>query len=240
MEAIKQRLASEDVLNILYARDFAYDILRRFFIEEPSQIYLKPFIQENMIELFPFQEDSFELSQGVNEIKEYFKHHDVIHNRGHFEDLHWDYTKMFVGPFELLASPWESIYVRKDKLLFQKTTMDIRKLYEKYRLRTSHFNIEAEDHIGLELDFMYQLNHLCIESCEQQHDYSIAEMIYLMKEQHSFLNMHLLKFAPHFSDNVCEHAETDFFKGMAIILKHFLLIDSKVLEELLKIEIFQK
>lgn len=240
MESTKQKLAVEDVLNIFHARDFAYDILRRFFLEEPQQAYLKQFAYINMIDLFPFQEESEGISAGVKKMKEYLSQHDPVNNIQHYENLHWDYTKMFIGPFDLLASPWESLYVRNDKLLFQKTTMDIRKLYEKYSYQTSNVNVEADDHIGLELDFMYHLNKLCIQSGEQKNHQTVSEILYLIKEQQSFLKNHLLAFVSQFTMNVRENADTTFFIGLAEILHHFLLIDSKVLQELMNIEIFQK
>ena len=116
----------QEAVNILYARQYAYDILRRFFVEEPTKEYLKPFVQKNMIDLFPFKEDSAEIQEGINDIKQFLATHDVVNIERHFEDLHWDYTRMFVGPFELPAPPWESTYVRKDGLLFQGTTMNVR------------------------------------------------------------------------------------------------------------------
>lgn len=237
MEAIKQSIMVNDIVNIFYAREFAYDILRRFFIEEPSKDYIKEFIQRNMIDLFPFQDESDGICEGVQVVKRYLAKHDLVHNDSHFEDLHWDYTRMFIGPFEVPAQPWESVYVRKDKLLFQKTTMDVRKIYEKYGFQTTDFNIEADDHVGLELDFVFQLNQLCIRAGEADRPDVGREINRLLKEQKRFIDDHLLAFIPQFAEKVVTHAETDFFKGLAAILEHFLQMDSKVLQELLKIEI---
>ncbi|MEH7251605.1 molecular chaperone TorD family protein [Neobacillus niacini] len=240
METTKPAITIEDVVDIFYAREFAYDILRRFFIEEPPREYVKLFIQNNMIDLFPFQEESDGIRTSVKKIKDYL----AVFNPGiierHYEDLHWDYTKMFIGPFEVQASPWESVYVRKDKLLFQQTTMDVRKLYNKYGFRAGDYNIEADDHIGLELDFLYHLNRLGIESAESKSETAIQEIVYLLKEQKQFINEHLGKFAPELANLVQEHAETDFYRGMATLLQHYLTIDSKVLTELLNIELIQK
>jgi TorA maturation chaperone TorD len=41
------------------------------------------------------------------------------------------------------------------------------------------------------------------------------------------------------AEKVATHAETDLFRGLAKILEHFLQMDSKVLQELLNIEIIQ-
>lgn len=239
MTATKQVLKTSDVLNIFYAREFALDMLRRFFIEEPSREYMKQFVLLNLINLFPYQEDSKGIQDGVEEIKAYLAEHNPGSIDKHFEDLHWDYTKMFIGPFEVLASPWESVYVGKERLLFQRTTMDVRKIYEKFGFKTSENTIEADDHIGLELDFMYHLNQLCITSGNEQTEMTIREIHYLLTEQQRFIEQHLSVFVPEFSALVTKHAETGMFRGMAKILHHFLLLDSKVLKELLDVELIQ-
>lgn len=225
-----------DLKYTFYARQFVYDVLRRFFVEEPSRDYLKHFIKENVIDLFPFVEDSEDLQAGIEEIKEYLSNHDVINNEDHYEDLHWDYTRMFIGPFELPAPPWESVYVRKDGLLFQANTVDVRNLYQNFGYEINHKNLEAEDHVGLELDFMFHLNELCIKNVEKNNFKTRSNLIYLIGEQSRFLENHLLAFIPQFSQKVIENAHTQFFSGMAKLLRSYLKIDSILLQELLEME----
>ncbi|WP_409972832.1 molecular chaperone [Bacillus sp. Bva_UNVM-123] len=176
------------------------------------------------------------MQEGINDIKDYLAAHDVIHIERHFDELHWDYTRMFIGPFTLPAPPWESSYVRKDKLLFQGTTMNVRKYYEKYGMVVTDFNIEADDHIGLELDFIFNLNELCIQEIESDSQMSVSHLKYLIKEQQVFLKEHLLKFSQDFSKAVVSEANTQFYQGLAKLLHHYLLIDSMVLKELMNIE----
>lgn len=234
---MKENISLSEVSNIFYARQYAYDILRRFFVEEPGKEYIREFVHKNMINFFPFKEDSPELREGINDIKAYLSTHDVVNIERHFDELHWDYTRMFIGPFTLPAPPWESSYVRKDKLLFQGTTMNVRKYYEKYGMVVTDFNIEADDHIGLELDFIFQLNELCIEEVESNSQGNVKRLEHLIMEQQSFLNDHLLKFSQKFSETVIREANTQFYQGLAKILHHYLLMDSIVLNELMNIEI---
>ena len=234
---MQESITLAEVSNIFYARQYAYDILRRFFVEEPGKEYLKPFVQKNMIDFFPFKEDSPEILEGIKDIKAYLSSHDVINIERHFEEIHWDYTRMFIGPFSLPAPPWESSYVRKDKLLFQGTTMNVRKTYEKYGMVVTDFNIEADDHIGLELDFIFKLNELCIQEIESDSPGSKKSLEHLIKEQQLFLTEHLLKFSQSFSETVVKEANTQFYQGLAKILHHYLLIDSIVLKELMNIKI---
>lgn len=229
----------QEVVNIFYARQYAYDILRRFFMEEPSKEYLKPFVQKNMIDLFPFKEDSAGIQEGINSVKEYLSKHDVVNIERHYDELHWDFTRMFIGPFKLPAPPWESSYVRKDGLLFQGTTMKVRNYYEKYGFILNDFNLEADDHIGLELDFIYHLNDLCLKTAASNDEQKMKKINQLIREQEKFLNEHLAKFVPQLSQLVVKNANTTFYAGLAKVLHHYLLIDLEVLKELLNIDILK-
>lgn len=237
MKMVSTTIPQVEAIHVFYARQYAYDILRRFFVEEPSRDYLKIFVQKNMIHFFPFQKESEEIQQGIDDIKAHLSKHDVVNIERHYQDLHWDYTRMFIGPFELQAPPWESSYVRKDKLLFQGTTMNVRSLYEKYGMEVSDFNIEADDHIGLELDFMYYLNDMCIQLTKSEDQPNNKLLKNLLKEQINFLKNHLLQFAPKFSELVEKEADTQFFVGLAKILRGYLQLDLEALKELKDIEI---
>lgn len=225
-----------DVASILHARKFAYDILRRLFIEEPVQDFLKVFVHQKMAENFPFAGDSEGIDEGIHDIKEYLEQNDPVYKQEDFDALHWDFTRMFIGPFELPAPPWESVYVRKDQLLFQQHTMNVRKTYNKYGFVVKEQNLEADDHVGLELDFIYHLNQLCLDHIENNPSVDSERIKNLLKEQHIFLQKHLLAFVPEFANRVVENAETKFYQGMAKILKSYLQIDSEVLKELLEID----
>ncbi|WHX39798.1 molecular chaperone TorD family protein [Mesobacillus sp. AQ2] len=240
MQATRKALKVEEIVDLFYARQIAYDMLRRFFMEEPSKEYLSLFIQENVLDAFPFQEESELIASGVKSITNFLEKSKPIISSRDYDDLHWDYTRLLIGPFEVPAPPWESVYLRTDRLLFQKTTMDVRKLYQKYGFQAADYNMEADDHIGLELDFMFRLNSLCIESCATIVDTSVPEVIYLLKEQNNFMRNHLGKFAPAFAKNVIQHAETEFYAGMGMILEGFIDMDSSVLSELLNIELIKE
>ncbi len=231
---VNTKIDLSSLTNILYGREYAYDVLRRFFIEEPRQEYLKIFIQHKMVEQFPFAGDSEGILEGVKELKAYFQEYDVLFNQQDFDDLHWDYTRMLIGPFELPVPPWESIYVQKEPMLFQNCTISVRKMYEKFGFEMTKQHVEAEDHIGLELDFIYHLNKLTIESTKEE---QLHEVTYLLQAQEEFLHEHLMKFASAFCEKMIANAETPFYRGLAKILMHYLTVDSAVLKELLNIEI---
>lgn len=73
------------------------------------------------------------------------------------EELAVAHAKLFVGPFELQAPPYGSIYLESQKRLMGETTMEVLKMYQRAGLAPSGDFNDAPDHIAAELEFMYFL-----------------------------------------------------------------------------------
>ncbi|RSK28755.1 dehydrogenase [Bacillus sp. HMF5848] len=215
-----------EIQNLLELRMFAYDILRRVFLEEPVKELIAQF-QSGILSFFPFKEENQQLKEGIELVDSYFHTFKMDEN---FEDLHWDYTRMFIGPHELPVHIWESSYVNKYGLLFQEETLRVRRIYLEYGLETLQYGREADDHLGLELDFMYHLSKLANDITKAENQTHLRK---ILSDQENFLKEHLLNWIPTFSKKVIDNAETDFYKGIVKVLKGFLIIDNICLEELL-------
>lgn len=214
-----------EVQNLLELRMFAYDILRRTFLEEPTVELIEQF-QNGVVDFFPFKEEQTFLREGTELVRQYF---DTFNIDSDFESLHWDYTRMFIGPYELPAPMWESSYVNKDGLLFQEETLRVRRLFLENSFEPLQVGREADDHLGLELDFMYQLSSIANDLAKEG---NIKQLNKILADQSYFLNEHLLNWTPLFRKNVVKHADTDFYKGMVNILSGFLALDKTCIEEL--------
>ena len=224
-----------DIIHLLEIRVYVYDLLRRTFLSEPSMDFLKAVGNPEVIDSFPFVEESSVMREGVEQVSDFFKAHDVSDEKV-FDSLNWDYTRMFIGPYNLPAPPWESAYVSKERLLFQEETLRVRRRYLKYGFLPSNHGHEADDHLSLELDFMYRLSELTLQRVKglDQEDKGFKEVLY---DQKKFLEEHLLKWVPDLTRDIVKSAKTDFYVGMAKVLKGFLEIDLKALNELLDTKI---
>lgn len=215
-----------EILNLLELRIFAYSILKTTFISKPSKDMVSQF-KDGIINYFPFKDEDKQLKEGIELINKYFE---KTYRDEKFDLLHWDYTKMFIGPYKIPVHIWESAYTSKEGLLFQEETLQVRKLYLKYNLISKQYNKEADDHLGLELDYMNELSGLAFDLMKKG---EIKEVENILLDQDYFLKNHLLNWTSEFSEKVIKHSETNFYKGMAKILNGFLLIDTSCLEEIL-------
>jgi TorA maturation chaperone TorD len=202
---------TDDWQTILAACQLAYGFLARAFYEEPESTFIGFLFDEDLFADWPldptahFSQTGLDLLCGFGEGWKESK----------LADLKWDYRRLFVGPGQLEAYPWESVHLGKDHILFDEQTIAVRQLYRQFGLQASRQRREPEDHIGLELAFM---THLCSQGLVAIEQVDQAALADHLNTQHDFLRDHLLRWAPAFAQAVIQHADTDYYRGVAYLL----------------------
>ncbi len=136
------------------------------------------------------------------------------------DSLKVDYTRLFMGPYQLLAPPYGSVYLEKARKVMGDSTMDAKQRYQEAGLNLTLK--EAPDHVAIELEFMYYLIYREIEALINYNEPNIA--LYL-KKQKDFLDNHLGKWVSEFTDNLSANAETVFYQNVAHITASFVTED---------------
>ena len=82
-----------------------------------------------------------------------------LHNvaEDEYESFKFSFNKLFVGPGKLKAPPYESSYRNKQGLIMQDETMAVRRAYLAQGLKLKKQNIEPDDHIALEMEFLAEM-----------------------------------------------------------------------------------
>ncbi len=142
------------------------------------------------------------------------------------ESLKIDYSKLFVGPYGLLAPPYGSVYLEDTRRVMGNSTMDVRNKYEEVGLDISLK--EAPDHIAIELEFIYFLIFKEIEAIKNS-DFEVA--IRYLEKQQVFLETHLGAWVSEFANNVEANAQTSFYKNLARLTKSFVEEDLESLSD---------
>lgn len=130
-----------------------------------------------------------------------------------------DYSRLFIGPFKLLAPLYGSVYLEDGKFMGGSTSA-VRELYEQEGL-----NIvlkDAPDHISVELEFMF---FLALKEAEARENSDPAEATRLCDKQASFLQIHLGSWVGAFADKIEGNAETEFYKVLGRTTRDFVLED---------------
>lgn len=151
------------------------------------------------------------------------------------EDLLVDYARLFVGPIELLAPPYGSVYIDGEKRVMGDSTMEVIKIYEAQGLAMDKEFKNLPDHITAELEFMYYLIFKEIEALERS---ETGKAIELINTQELFLNNFLKKWVKPFCDKIKQGADNEFYSSLADCCAAFIKNqDYEPLAEVLKGEI---
>lgn len=131
-----------------------------------------------------------------------------------------DRTRLFRGAGPTHGAPpppYEALYLAP-----QKETDHLLKIvtfYQKAGLKVSERMTERMDYLGIELAFMAEL-------CGREHAMASrkdpANHREVLAQEKEFLENHMLRWVPEYCRQVAELAKTDFFKGIAFLLRGFL------------------
>ncbi len=113
---------------------------KKFFLEEDLFGRLGVALKETCMEAVPF----------LTEMEKVFRETEE-------EDLKVEYARLFVGPYELQAPPYGSIYLDKERQLMGASTFEVIMFYQQAGLAMEHDLREPPDHIAIELEFMSYL-----------------------------------------------------------------------------------
>ena len=144
-----------------------------------------------------------ELKEAVREIN--------TTSKDELEELLWEYTRLFIGPYKLPCPPWESVYTSPKRLMMQDAADQVLKHYLEAGLILETRGV-MPDHIGAELNFLallLQKSHSEADGKEQ-----------LLRITDNFLNDHILKWIPDFIRDMENAAETRFYKALAGVTRN--------------------
>jgi len=224
---------NEAVAILLANRHYLYRLFQRIIGVEPQLEVLKVATSEHTKEALEllFQEEA-----GL-----FAKHFQLLEEIGAalatqpeelLDKLKDEYTYLFIGPNKLPAPPWESVYLTKERVLFQESTLNVRRAYLKYSFLPANYPHEADDHLGLELDFMAILSQKAEEHFEKD---QIEEMKAVLEDQKAFLQEHLLLWIDDFANDIQKSKTQHFYPLMADLVRHFVKIDAQCVDEILSL-----
>lgn len=213
---------------ILANRIYLYTLTHTLFGGEPNKELLEQLATEHTAlawsllsteegDLF---EQMSEFTQGLQKKiqEEHFK-----------ESVKREYTKLMIGPGRLIAYPWASMYLGKEKMLFLESTVEARRTYKKYGFLPAAYLQVADDHLAIELHFMAKMSERAKEAFEQE---NLEEMHKVLEGQKDFLKDHLLKWITQYAKDMEKAESALLYAQYAQALEAFLRADLEVLESL--------
>lgn len=110
------------------------------------------------------------------------------------------------------ASPCESFWLDEENLERQEPMFQVREYYRRHGLGAADWRKRSDDHLVLQLQFLAHL----IGSSSRAPDYMAR-----LGEAARFMDDHLLRWLPQFSQRVASRCATRFFAGLACITEAY-------------------
>ena len=134
------------------------------------------------------------------------------------EDLRIDYTRLFLGPFDIRARPYGSIYLDSGNMVMGDSTMAVLALYREGGFRVAEEFTEMPDHVAVEMEFLYLMN-----ARRGEPDVDVIERDRLERLERMLLEEHLGRWIVPFTESVKRGAQTDFYRKLADLTQCFVL-----------------
>jgi TorA maturation chaperone TorD len=139
-----------------------------------------------------------------------------------------EYHRLFVGPGELPAPPYESVY-REGWRVMGETTLDVQSAYEEAGYALDSSFKELPDHVAAELVFMALLAE---EEAKAWETGDASAAVSWLERQRAFLDDHLTRWLPAFCDRLLASTEVSFYRKLAGELQEFVALDAERLKSM--------
>jgi TorA maturation chaperone TorD len=202
---------------LLKLRADIYNFLRVVFLKGPDTDLVEGLRNTSLFDESDINGKS-DLNKGIKILLSSIKRNE-LNRRKLLEDLNWDYHRLFVGPYKLLAPPYESAYRNDSHLVMQEETIAVREVYQTAGLRVKNLHTFPDDHIGIELELMYYLTKENYKALLEKKREKALQFLNLQKK---FLDEHLSRWIPLFSGDIINNAKTGFYKGIAILTRGYI------------------
>lgn len=134
------------------------------------------------------------------------------------EDLLLDYTRLFLGPMQILAKPYGSVWLEENRTLMGDTTMAVIELYQEGGFEIDEEFRELPDHIAVELEFLYLL---IFQENEARSSGNVERLNAVADLKARFLDQHLGRWIGPFTEAVKGGAESVFYRQLAELTAFF-------------------
>ena len=133
-----------------------------------------------------------------------------------------EHARLFIGPFQLIAPPYGSIYLDDAKTVMGESTARVAAFYHNCGLQLAEDFHELPDHFAVELEFM---SFLAFKQREAQVSGDSDEVARISTLQQEFLGQYLVPWLEPFTSVIISDAEAPFYQAIARCTAAFINAD---------------
>lgn len=135
------------------------------------------------------------------------------------EELLVEYARLLVGPNELPAPPYGSVYLEEGRKVMGESTARVMEFYKAEGLSMNEQFQNLPDHITAEMEFMYYLAYHEVEALEKN---DREKALYFLNKQEDFLRTYLDGWVAPFCEKMRQGTENEFYQALADCVSVFM------------------
>ena len=216
---------SAQMERLLTARMYLYTLFHKAFGGTPNEKFLEAMCSEATRDaLGEYAQESPELERAAG-----FFAGLVSANRADLLDSMKDeYVRMFVGPAQLVAYPWETVYVTHRLAACQESTILVREAYRLQGLEPRKLLRVPDDHVSIMCAFLAELARRSRAAFSRGDSASFAEAL---RVQQAFVAKHVLNWAYEYAAAARRSKTAAFYPQAIEAFADFAKVDSVFLGE---------
>ena len=130
-----------------------------------------------------------------------------------------DYTRLFLGPFKMMAPPYSAMYMGDSKSLMNEATLWVINFMQNLGIEFNTGLKDAPDHIAVETELLYFLTYQQLENINKE---NTDEARQLLEKYNEFISRHFTKWVPQLCDKIIKNAAEPFYENLGLCLKEYL------------------
>jgi TorA maturation chaperone TorD len=146
----------------------------------------------------------------------------VAGSQSSLDALAVEHARLFIGPFQLVAPPYGSIYLDDAKMVMGDSTARVGAFYHNCGLQLAEDFHELPDHFAVELEFM---SFLAFKQREAEVSGNSNEVARIISLQQEFLGKYLMSWLEPFTTAIITDAEAPFYQAIARCTATFINAD---------------
>ncbi|MFC1520464.1 molecular chaperone [Pseudomonadota bacterium] len=191
-------------------------LLHNVLLDYPTEDSIQYFVSNQLNLTWPALQDSEANKQGKSLLGQFFSqwHPEQINN------IKLDYGQLYFGPGEPNAMPWGSTYLGEQQILNDDSTISLMNFYKQLGISFELKFNQPVDHIAL---FYAVIDQLLQQLIDEPDNKPAKEALMVLLQQH------MLPWSGRCHELAIKHAETDFYKGIALLASDFENVLAKTL-----------
>lgn len=218
----------KEVMQVLIkGRQYIYSLLHQLIGAEPTMEMLEAAVGKEsfqVISLFEGEENTaaLMLKEALLPLRQM--------DRSILDRIRQEYTDLFIGPRELIAPPWESVYLTRERALFQASTLAVRQWYQQHGFLPAGYPRHPDDHISLMMHFLALLSGEAL-ACFREDRFDAYQNN--LESQKLFIENHLMNWLPRYAKDMKQAETALLYPQLAAALSRLVEEDHRLIGELL-------